>query len=67
MLLGVAVLSMMVSVRASLYQRRVKRFLAYSAIGHVGYMRVGLATGSREGVQGMLIYVFIYSLTALCR
>jgi len=56
---------MVVSVRASLVQRRAKRFLAYSAIGHVGYMRIGLASGSREGIQGVLIYVMIYSLTAL--
>ena len=56
---------MVISVRASRYQRRAKRFLAYSAIGHVGYMLIGLASGSREGIQGMRVYVMIYSLTAL--
>lgn len=56
---------MILSVRAALVQRRAKRFLAYSSIGHVGYMRIGLSTGSREGVQGLRVYVAIYTFTAL--
>jgi NADH-quinone oxidoreductase subunit N len=63
--MAVGVTSIIVSVRASLVQRRAKRFLAYSAIGHVGYIRIGLMTGSRDGIQGLRVYVMIYSLTAL--
>ena len=64
MLLLVTVSSMILSVLASLYQRRLKRFLAYSGIGHVGQMRRGRTSGTIEGVQGVRIYVVIYSLTA---
>ncbi|MBT7790523.1 MAG: hypothetical protein HN757_16765, partial [Calditrichaeota bacterium] len=35
----------------ALQQRKIKRLLAYSSIGHVGYMLVGVATGTTEGLQ----------------
>lgn len=45
---------------AAFGQRRRKRFLAYSAIGHRGYRLRGLASGSVEGVQATLRYIAIY-------
>src|SRR5262249_34727518 len=38
----------------------IKRLMAYSSIGHMGFALVGLAAGTSEGVQGVLVYVAIY-------
>ena len=45
---------------AAIWQNNIKRLLAYSSIGHVGYVLIGLATGRESGVQGILIYLAIY-------
>ncbi|WP_341914216.1 proton-conducting transporter membrane subunit, partial [Ferrovibrio terrae] len=41
-------------------QTNIKRLMAYSSIGHVGYALIGLASGTEEGVRGILIYLAIY-------
>jgi NADH-quinone oxidoreductase subunit N len=41
-------------------RRNIKRLLAYSSIGHVGYALVGLAAGTPEGVRGVIVYLIIY-------
>ena len=45
---------------AAIGQRNFKRLMAYSSIGHMGYALVGLAAGTPEGVQGVLVYMTIY-------
>jgi NADH-quinone oxidoreductase subunit N len=45
---------------AAIGQRNIKRLMAYSSIGHMGFALVGLAAGTAEGVQGVLIYMVIY-------
>ena len=45
---------------AAIGQRNIKRLMAYSSIGNVGYALVGLAAGTPEGVQGVVIYMAIY-------
>ena len=45
---------------AAIGQRNFKRLMAYSSIGHVGYALVGLAPGTAEGVQGVILYLTIY-------
>ena len=45
---------------AAIGQRNIKRLMAYSSIGHMGFALVGLAAGTPEGVQGVLIYMAIY-------
>jgi NADH-quinone oxidoreductase subunit N len=45
---------------AAIGQRNIKRLLAYSSIGHMGFALVGLAAGTAEGVQGVLVYMTIY-------
>ena len=45
---------------AAIGQRDIKRLMAYSSIAHMGYALVGLAAGTVEGVQAMLIYMAIY-------
>lgn len=52
--------SMILGALAAIAQRNIKRLMAYSSIGHVGYALVGLAAGSQEGVRGVLIYLAIY-------
>jgi NADH-quinone oxidoreductase subunit N len=58
--LGVSVRSMRVGAIGALTQRRRKRFRAYSAIGHTGYILLGVRLGTVEGVQGVRIYTRIY-------
>lgn len=56
----IAALSMVVGALAALVQTNIKRLLAYSSIGHMGYVLIGLAAGSEAGVRGMLVYLAIY-------
>ena len=52
--------SMILGALAAMSQNKIKRLLAYSSIGHVGYMLVGLCCGTVEGIQALLIYLVIY-------
>ena len=57
--------SMIVGAFGALQQKKIKRLLAYSGIGHVGHMLIGVATGTLEGVQGLLIYIVIYMVMSI--
>jgi NADH-quinone oxidoreductase subunit N len=59
-LAALAVVSMFLGAVAAIGQRDIKRLMAYSSIAHMGYALVGLASGTAEGVQAMLIYMAIY-------
>ena len=61
----IAVLSMIVGAFAAIAQDNIKRLMAYSSIGHMGFALVGLAAGSAEGVRGVLVYLAIYLLMNL--
>ena len=50
---------------AALGQKNIKRLMAYSSIGHMGYALLGLAAGTALGVRGVLIYLAIYVFTNL--
>jgi NADH-quinone oxidoreductase subunit N len=56
----VAIASMALGAFAAIGQRNIKRLMAYSSIGHMGFALVGLAAGTAEGVQGVLVYMAIY-------
>src|SRR6266576_1035127 len=56
----VAIVSMALGAFAAIGQHNIKRLMAYSSIGHMGFALVGLAAGTQEGVQGVLIYMAIY-------
>lgn len=56
----VSIASMALGAFAAIGQRNIKRLMAYSSIGHMGYALVGLAAGTAEGVQGVLVYMSIY-------
>jgi NADH-quinone oxidoreductase subunit N len=55
-----SLLSIIIAAFTALTQHKIKRFLAYSSIGHVGYLLIGLGTVTVEGVQGLLLYTLIY-------
>ena len=56
----VAIASMLLGAFAAIGQRNIKRLMAYSSIGHMGFALIGLAAGTAEGVQGVLVYMAIY-------
>jgi NADH-quinone oxidoreductase subunit N len=61
----VSAASMIVGALGAMRQTNIKRLIAYSSIGHVGYMLVGLAAANIEGVKAILLYLIIYiSLSA---
>ena len=55
-----SVLSMTLGAFAAIGQRNIKRLMAYSSIGHVGFALIGLATGTPEGMRGVILYMTIY-------
>jgi NADH-quinone oxidoreductase subunit N len=57
---ALSVASMLLGAVAAINQKNIKRLMAYSSIGHVGYALIGLAAGSAAGVRGILIYMAIY-------
>jgi NADH-quinone oxidoreductase subunit N len=60
-----SVLSMALGAFAAIGQTNIKRLLAYSSIGHMGYALLGLAAGTALGVRGMLFYLVFYAVTNL--
>jgi NADH-quinone oxidoreductase subunit N len=56
----IAILSMLWGSVAAIAQTNIKRLMAYSSIGHVGYALIGLAVGNEEGARGLLVYLLIY-------
>ena len=55
-----SIASMALGAFAAIGQTNIKRLMAYSSIGHMGFALVGLAAGSPEGVQGLIVYLAIY-------
>ena len=64
-LIFLSISSMLFGAIAAIGQTNIKRLIAYSSIGHVGYVLAGLATGSNEGIQSSIIYITIYILMNL--
>ena len=58
-----AAITILFASLAALYQKKIKRFLAYSSINHVGYMLMGLSTGTLTGLHSFFLYITIYLLT----
>ena len=59
-LVFLSIASMLFGAIAAIGQTNLKRLVAYSSIGHVGYTLAGLSTGSNEGIQSSIIYFTIY-------
>ncbi|MFQ5564324.1 MAG: NADH-quinone oxidoreductase subunit NuoN [Parvularculaceae bacterium] len=56
----ISVASMTVGAFSAIVQTNIKRLMAYSSIGHMGYALIGIAAGTPEGVSSVLIYMAIY-------
>ena len=56
----ISIASMFWGSIAAIGQRDIKRLMAYSSIGHMGFALVGLAAGTEQGAQALLIYLAIY-------
>jgi len=59
---GLAIATMIVGNAIGLAQRNLKRLLAYSSIGHAGYLLVAIAPATLQGASAMLFYLFVYTL-----
>jgi NADH-quinone oxidoreductase subunit N len=55
-----SIASMLLGAFAAIGQKNIKRLMAYSSIGHVGYALIGLAANSEAGTQALLVYLAIY-------
>jgi NADH-quinone oxidoreductase subunit N len=60
-----SVLSMALGAFAALRQQNIKRLMAYSSIGNVGYVLLGVASGSEKGIQSVVFYLAIYMVMTL--
>ena len=56
----VSIASMILGALAAIGQTNIKRLMAYSSIGHMGYALIGLAVGTPEGLRGVLVYMVVY-------
>jgi len=64
-LLICAILSLIFGAFGALAQTNMKRLLAYSSINHVGYMLIGFACGTMEGLQALFLYLFVYLIMTI--
>lgn len=60
-----AIASMVLGAFAAIGQTNIKRLIAYSSIGHMGYALVGLAAGTQAGINGVILYMTIYMTMTL--
>src|ERR1051326_5273949 len=59
----ISILSMALGAVAAIGQNNIKRLMAYSSIANMGYVLIGLAAGTAQGIEGILIYLAIYLVT----
>ncbi len=64
-LAAVAVLTLTLGNLAAINQTNIKRLLAYSSISHAGYMLLGLVAGNEHGIQGIAVYLMVYTFMTL--
>ncbi|HEY1838141.1 MAG: NADH-quinone oxidoreductase subunit NuoN [Rhizomicrobium sp.] len=62
-IIAISVLSMALGAFAAIGQTNIKRLMAYSSIGHMGYALLGLAAANTDGVKSVLLYLLIYLVT----
>ena len=60
-----SIASMALGAFAAIGQTNIKRLMAYSSIGHMGFALVGLAAGTPQGVEGVMVYMAIYLVMTL--
>ena len=60
-----AVVSTLLGSFAAIGQANIKRLMAYSSIGHMGFVLIGLAAGTEDAIRGVAIYLVIYAIMTL--
>ncbi len=60
-----AIVSTLLGSFAAIGQTNIKRLMAYSSIGHMGFVLIGLSAGTEEGVKGIAIYLAMYAVMTL--
>ena len=65
LLWAIAIVTLLLGAILGLVQRDVKRMLAYSSINHAGFILVGLAAATSQGISGSVYYVFVYAILVL--
>ncbi len=61
----IAIITLIVGTLGTLYQKKIKRFLAYSTITHAGYLCLGLLVATLEGFHVVYLYLFGYLITIM--
>ncbi|MGJ0504735.1 MAG: NADH-quinone oxidoreductase subunit NuoN [Methylocystis sp.] len=61
----ISIASMLLGSFAAIGQENIKRLMAYSSIGHMGFALIGLAAGDEAGIRGVAIYLAIYLIMTL--
>ena len=61
----ISILSMLIGAFSAIVQTNIKRLMAYSSIGHMGYALMGIAAGTQQGITSVIIYMAIYMLMTL--
>lgn len=61
----ISIASMVLGAFAAIGQTNIKRLMAYSSIGHMGYALVGLAGGTEAGINGVILYMLVYMVMTL--
>jgi NADH-quinone oxidoreductase subunit N len=61
----ISMASMALGAIAAVTQTNIKRLLAYSSIGHMGYALIGLAAANKSGIQGIVVYITIYMVMSI--
>ena len=56
----ISIASMLLGSFAAIGQTSIKRLMAYSSIGHMGYALIGIAAGTQAGIRGVLVYLVTY-------
>lgn len=60
-----SIASMFIGAFSALSQQKIKRLFAYSSIGHIGYIFIGLIAGNRDGLESVIVYLVIYVLMTI--
>ena len=60
-----SIASMILGSVAAIGQKKLKRLIAYSSISHMGYALAGISTGTNQGIQSSITYIFIYLIMNL--
>ena len=65
MIYALGILSLIIGNLIAITQSNIKRLLGYSAIGHIGFIFLGISTGTQDGIENSLFYVLIYILMTM--